>query len=380
VFKKIVAIILISVFPFPVFASNIIPRLDFNDASVIDVVSALARSEKLNLIISGDYAGVLAKKTTLHLKQVNPREAIKHVLETSGLDYGISDNVLFVSSQPEGIKRSISIDLKYLRAEKASKILSKIIPELKISTGERSGNLILNGKAKQIEEASKILESIDQPASQILIESKVVEISHADALRIGLKHGDPSGTFSFITSKTTRKPSLASDIPSSLSTLMSNGKANIVANPRIATLDNKEALINIGSRIPYAVPVSVSSGATQWSVNYIDAGIKLKITPHLGEDENITTTIKPEVSSISEWRSTPAGDFPVISTRNASSTLRVKNGETIVIGGLMSEAERENISRIPILGHIPIAGLLFTNRTTQKEKTEIVFLITPHII
>lgn len=379
-FKKLVLVILFSLLPMGAFASDIIPRLDFNDASVVDVVSALARREKLNLIISGDYAGVLAKKTTLSLKQISPREAIIHVLDSSGLDYGISDNILFVSSMPEGISRTISIDLKYLRAERASKIISKIIPELKISTGERSGSLLLSGKAKQIEEASKILGSIDRPASQILIESKVVEISHSDALRMGLKHGDPSGTFSFITSKTTRKTSLASDIPSILNTLMSNGKANIIASPRIATLDNKEAMINIGNRIPYAVPVSVSSGGTQWSVDYIDAGIKLKITPHLGEDDSITTTIKPEVSSISEWRSTPAGDFPVISTRNASSTLRVKNGESIVIGGLMSEAERENVSRIPILGHIPIAGLLFTNRTMQKEKTEIVFLITPHII
>ncbi|NQU18235.1 MAG: hypothetical protein HQ564_09265 [Candidatus Saganbacteria bacterium] len=379
-FKKIVYIILFCLLPTPLIASEIIPRLDFQDASVIDVISALARKEKLNLIISGDQAAVLSKKTTLSLKSISPREAIKYVLEASGLDYGMSDEILFVSSVTEGLEKAQALELKYLPAQKAIDIISKVMPSLKVSIGERSHSIVLVGKWKNLKEAEELLASLDRPAPQILIESKVIEISLSDALRIGLKIGDPAGTFSFITSRTTRKTSLTSDIPSTLNTLISNGSASIVANPRIATLDNHEAMINIGSRIPYAVPVSVSSGATQWSINYIDAGIKLKIIPHLGEDEMITTTIKPEVSSISEWRSTAAGDFPVISTRNASATLRVKNGESIVIGGLISEAERENVSRIPILGHIPVVGLLFTNRTKRKEKTEIVFLITPHII
>ena len=94
-------------------------------------------------------------------------------------------------------------------------------------------------------------------------------------------------------------------------------------------------MIKIGSRIPYAVPVT-SGTTTQWTVDYIDAGVKLKITPQLGQEGDITTFIQPEVSSISEWRTTAAGDFPVISTRNACATVRVKNGETIVIGGLLS--------------------------------------------
>jgi len=110
------------------------------------------------------------------------------------------------------------------------------------------------------------------------------------------------------------------------------------------------------------------------------AKMKLKITPQLGQEGYISTFIQPEVSSISEWRTTAAGDFPVISTRNASATVRVKDGESIVIGGLMSESERENVTRVPVLGYIPVLGLLFQNKNTEKEKTEIVFLITPHVI
>ena len=162
--------------------------------------------------------------------------------------------------------------------------------------------------------------------------------------------------------------------------MIADGSANVVASPRIATLDNQEAVINIGSRIPYAVPVTYASGSTQWTVDYIDAGVKLKITPQLGEEGDIRTFIQPEVSSVSEWRTTAAGEFPVISTRNASATVRVKDGESIVIGGLISDSQRENVTRVPVLGYLPVIGLLFQNRSAEKEKTEIVFLITPHVI
>jgi general secretion pathway protein D len=244
--------------------------------------------------------------------------------------------------------------------------------------GGRANALVVRGKASDLSEIKKLLGSIDILAPQILIESKVVELSQSDSLRLGVSYGN--GTVKFVTDKTTRRTSLAEAITTTLNALAADGKANVLANPRIATLDNQEALINIGSRIPYAVPVSSGSGVTQWAVEYIDAGVKLKITPQLGAEGYISTFIQPEVSSISEWRTTAAGEFPVISTRNASATVRVKDGETIVIGGLKSETARENLTRVPILGHFPLIGLLFQNRVIEKEKTEIVFLITPHVI
>jgi type II secretory pathway component GspD/PulD (secretin) len=232
--------------------------------------------------------------------------------------------------------------------------------------------LIIRGKANEIQEAEDLIEELDHPIPQILIQSKVVEIAEADSLKLGFDHN--SGIFKFVNGKR------AGDIVSTLNTLISNGDANLMASPKVATLDNHEAIINIGNRVPYAVPVTQNGNTTQWTVQYIDAGVKLKITPQLGEENYITTSIQPEVSSISEWRTTSAGDFPVISTRNASSTVRVKNGETIVIGGLISEVDRVNTSRLPILGQIPFVHLLFSERTVEKSKVELVFMITPYLI
>jgi len=361
-----------------------ISRIDFEDAPVISVVQTLAKSAGFDLVLSGDQSVVQAKKATIHLKGVTAAEAIDHILRTNGFNYEKKGSVLLVSSLPQDMSQTAykakaeAVNLKYLSAGKASELLAKIFPAAVFQAGNRANTLVIRGREEEIADAKKLLASIDKVAPQILIESRVVEVAQSDSMKLGLSYGN--GTYKFITSKTTKKTSPAEDLVSTLNALITDGRANIVASPRIATLDNQEALINIGSRIPYAVPVSSGGTTTQWTVEYIDAGVKLKITPQIGQEREITTFIQPEVSNISEWRTTAAGDFPVISTRNASSTVRVKDGETIVIGGLMLETDRENISRVPILGYIPAVGMLFQNRGTEKEKSEIVFLITPHVI
>ncbi|MBU0502294.1 MAG: type II and III secretion system protein [Candidatus Margulisbacteria bacterium] len=226
---------------------------------------------------------------------------------------------------------------------------------------DRQGDLILI--------SSTPLKRPSKPGAQVLIEAKVLEISESNATKLGLSYGQQTGFFI-----------VGEELTANLKALIAEGSAKVVASPRIATLDDHEAVINIGSRIPYALPVTSGSSSTQWTIDYIDAGVIFKITPQISSDGYITAAIQPEVSSISEWRTTSAGDFPVISTRNARSTLRVKDGETIVVGGLISESERDNISKIPVLGQLPVLGLLFQNKTTEKAKTEIVFMITPRII
>lgn len=387
IFKFIMVIGLLyfcfSIFGIKAWAEAKISRIDFEDASVINVVQTLAKSVGFDLVLSGDQGVMQNKRATIHLKDVTIEEAIDYILRTNGFNYERRGKVLLVSTLPQDLvqtayKAEVKVfSLKYLSASKASELLSKIIPSASFQVGGRAHALIVRGKDSEIKDMEKLIASIDKPTPQILIESKVVEISRSDSMKLGISYGN--GIFKFVTNKESRKTELAEDIVSSLNTMVAEGRANVVANPRIATLDNQEALINIGSRIPYAVPVTSGSN-TQWTVDYIDAGVKLKITPQLGDDGDITTFIQPEVSSISEWRTTAAGDFPVISTRNASATVRIKNGDTIVVGGLLSEVDRENITKIPILGYLPGLGLLFQNRNLEKEKTEIVFLITPHVI
>jgi type II secretory pathway component GspD/PulD (secretin) len=367
-------------------AQDLIPQIEFHDAAVLDVVQVLARRADLDLIVSGDSALAQNKRTSLRLKNITAQEAIDHVLRANDLFYTRKGNALLLSLSPpaqnplSGDGEIQALTLKYLPAEKVALLLARILPDLRTGRYGSANSLVLQGRLALIEEARGIIALIDQPVPQVLIESKVLELSESDLLRLGFSFGRERGTFKFSTSRDTGQTVPADDLETTVSALVGSGKAEVVASPRIATLDNHPAIINIGSRIPYAVPVSSGSSSTQWTVEYIDAGVKLKITPRLGQDGYITTFIQPEVSSVSEWRSTAAGEFPVITTRNAQATLRVKAGETIVVGGLLSESERDNISRLPVLGYIPLVGVLFQNKTVEKAKTEIVFLITPHLI
>lgn len=271
------------------------------------------------------------------------------------------------------------IDLKYLPAKKTSEILNRVAPDSISIEGERSSMLILKGKPEDVHEIKNLIKSMDQPSPQIMIESRIVEISESGLKNMGLSWGNNGGNFKIMVNGENGK--ITSDNTFAvLSALISKGEARLIANPKISTLDNNEATVNIGNKIPYAVPVAQNSANPQWAIQYIDAGVSLKITPRLGADGLITVQICPEVSSISEWRSTSAGEFPVISTRNAQTLIRIKDGQTIVIAGLVDESSRENISKIPGLGDIPVIESLFTKKTSEKTKTEIVFMITPHIM
>ena len=351
-------------------------EVNFQDANVMDVIEALARQAGFDIVVSGD--ANIAKKVSMRLEASDPEEALEYVLRANGFTMEKKGKVILVSTLSQDIQNtaypgvSRTFNLKNLSADKVAAILAKILPSVSAVCGSRASELVIRGKEAELNEIESLLRGIDRPVPQILIESKVIEIAASDSIRLGFDHN--SGVFKFVNGKK------AEDIYSTLNAMLGSGQANLVASPRIATLDNHEAVINIGSRIPYAVPVSSNSAATQWTVDYIDAGVKLKITPQLGEGSSITTFIQPEVSSISEWRATAAGEFPVIATRNASATVRVKNGETIVVGGLIMDVDRVNVTRTPFLGQFPILNLFFQNRSVEKEKTEMVFMIKPYLI
>lgn len=270
-----------------------------------------------------------------------------------------------------------TVSLKYLQASKACEILGRIASDCIFAEGCRSNLLVIKAFPQDMAKVRRLAGLIDVPSPRIMIESRVVEVLENELDNIGISWASNASGLKFVVSEQGVK---FDSISAAISALISSGKAKLIANPSIATIDDHEASVNIGSKIPFAVPVSSNSSSSQWAVQYIDAGVSLKITPRLGEKGLITVNIHPEVSSISEWRATSAGEFPVISTRNADTCLEIMNGQTIVIGGLINETDRENMSKIPFAGDIPVIKELFSKRTTERTRTEVVFLITPRVI
>jgi len=381
--KYLLVIIFILFMSSPVLCSEKI-SMRFDNINIFDAAKALAQKDGLNIVIT-DNPSITAKRVSLDFKDVSALEAIDSILSANGLSFQINGKNIIISTLPADLANSAyrqisrEIRLKYISSKNTASIITKIFPNIIAQEGDTSHSLILKGKLSDLNEAQDMILKIDFPKPQVLIESKVVEISESGMKEIGVTYGTDNGVFKFIV-----KPGgiiqPAADISFTVKALITSGKAKVIASPRISVVDNQEASINIGSKIPYAVPVTASSGTTTWAVQYIDAGVSLKILPHIGSNNMLSIDLHPEVSSISEWRMTSAGEFPVISTRNADTSVQVKDGETIAIGGLINESDRNNLTKIPFLGDIPLIGLLFQKQTTEKTRTDIVFLITPHIL
>lgn len=271
------------------------------------------------------------------------------------------------------------IRLKYATADKALNVITRISPNM-IAVAEGTDAVVVRGESNVIEEAATIIHDIDIETAQLIIECSVVEMSENALNSLGINWGKEQGTFKFSVDEDTGLPTISDDFQVTVNALVAKGDANVLANPKITTLDGKQAEINIGNRIPYAVPADTSGTSAQWAIRYIDAGVSLKIMSDVRADGIIISNIKPEVSSVSEWRSTAAGEFPVISTRNADVTVKIKDGETLAIGGLISKSERENTAKLPFFSEIPLIGWLFQRKINEEARTEIVFLITPRII
>jgi len=167
-----------------------------------------------------------------------------------------------------------------------------------------------------------------------------------------------------------------------LDMLIHNGSARVLANPKIATLNGREASILIGSRIPYIISSTVFAGggaAPTQRIEREEVGIKLRITPLINADGYITTEIQPEVSSVSGFTG-ENNALPIVATRQASTTVRLKDGSTVIIGGLLNEEKTTTVTKVPLLGSIPVIGYLFQHRSIDTSKRDLVIEVTPRIL
>jgi len=174
------------------------------------------------------------------------------------------------------------------------------------------------------------------------------------------------------------------DYTATLKLLKTIGETKLLSSPRITAINNEEASILVGTREAYiteSVTQGESTTTTSESVTFLDVGVQLKVTPIINEDGFVTMKIKPEVSSVARILTTSQGnEIPIIDTTTAETKVMVKDGHTIIIGGLIKDETVRTIKKIPILGDIPFLGMAFRQVDEDKEKTELVVFLTPHII
>lgn len=273
----------------------------------------------------------------------------------------------------DSMNGAVAVRLRYARAEDAVKQLHGVLPENSYVADDAQNAIILTGGADTVSVARSFLHAIDVARPQVSFEVRVADISITKNTNVGVIFGSPNaGTGAAITSFANNSLS----IEATLNGLIEHGRAKILARPRVVTQNNSEASLLVGESYPIVTLTSSGTTSNQ-QVQYVDIGVKLRITPTISSDGTIVADLHPEYS---ELLSVTTNGYPVIGTRKLNATLRVRNDETIVLGGLLQDTDSETVTKVPILGDVPVFGQIFRNRIHSQRRDEIVFLITPHLL
>lgn len=382
--------------------------IDADETYLPSVLKILAEKGDLNIITG---PGVSGGKITIHMKDVPVEQAVNLVVRAAGLAYERIGNSILVaearSLQEETGLSSYVVSLKFADANDVKAALKGLTEKIEV---DRGGNrLIVVTSPRIISEIESIVSELDRPARQVMLEARIVEVSTDDTKKFGVDwdllnrqgvlivegNPSPSANNAFPDDLPFIPPTVNGKIAGlqglsrqakafqiAIDMLIREGNARVLANPKLATLNGKEANMLVGQRIPFLVSGTVFAGggaAPVQTVQREEVGIKLSITPLINADGYITTVIKPEVSSVTGFKGDNA-DLPVIATRQASTTVRLKDGSSVIIGGLLSEEKTVTISKVPFLGSIPGLGLLFQHQSITSTKKDLVIEVTPRIL
>jgi type II secretory pathway component GspD/PulD (secretin) len=351
-------------------------------AHVRDVLKILAELGNVNIVSDPSVRGEIS----LSLKEVPVIDAVELVTRATGLTYRHVGNTLVVAL-PDRFKSGFDhietrvFKLDYASPEDMKDALRLVLPPDKIQLDSRTNSVIVTGVSLELDEAERIVEKLDVAIPMVRIDARLEEIAQdaLDQFGISFQEMGEYGGFGKVYIRTDPATGvfqgLSLAVGAFLKMLEDSGKAVTIARPSTTTLDGTEARVFIGDKIP--VIISEEAGKAQ-SVSFIEAGVKLVITPRVNRDGLITVRIRPEVSSI--LRTDQTQGFPHVRTREADLVATVRDGETIAIAGLIQREEIESVLKLPILGDIPLLGLLFQNRKLDTKETEMVIFVTPRIV
>lgn len=266
--------------------------------------------------------------------------------------------------------------LRFIPADEAIKQVKLLAPDGVYVADEEHNAVVASGSDRVQAAVAQLFDSIDRASPQVMFEVKVADVTpESSDSNVGFEWGgfDLQG---HATSGSAAYAFAGGSIPVNvrLNALLRTGHAQILATPKLVTVNNKEADLLIGQTYPVVFNTSVLGGQ---NVQFVDIGVKLRLTPTIGADGVVTAELHPEYS---ELLGIADNGYPIIANRKIDSTLRVTDAQTIVLGGLMRDVDDETITKVPGLSEIPVLGKFFQNRQHHHERDEIVFLITPHVI
>ena len=385
--------------------------LEFRDAPLRNVFDMIARQSGINFIFDKDVR--LDVKATLFARNTPIADAVDMLLMTGQLTKKVvnANTLLIYPDQPQKQKAYQELMVKsfYLGnadAKATMAMLRTLIKARDLYVDERLNLLIMRDTPDAIRLAEKIIAVQDLAEPEVMLDVEVLEVKRGRLLDLGVQYPNqfsllnlaPATSSTIVDGIVTNTTPAASVLTvESLKNIVASQIAisptptvnfrkddsdvNILANPRIRVKNREKAKIHIGDKVPVITSNATSTGVISESVSYLDVGLKLDVEPSVLMRDDVQIKVGLEVSNIvREIRSNSGTLTYQIGTRNAGTTLRLKDGETQVLAGLISDEDRSTASRVPGLGDLPLLGRLFSSQRDERSKTEIVLLITPRVL
>lgn len=372
--------------------ANLLPfSLEFRDAQLKLVFDAVARLAGLNFIFDKDVK--LDARTTVFLRQVNAEEAIDMLLITNQLEKKIlNETTLLIYPNIATKQRDYqdlvirSFHLGNADPKQVMNMLKTILKTKDMFVDEKVNLLVMRDTPDIIRLAEKLIAAQDLPEPEVTLEVDVMEVATSKLTELGLKFpttlSGPGGTLEQATDISSTTVNVNSGLILNLK--KEDGNTNLLASPRIRVRNREKARVHIGDRVPVisaTVTPSTGTPVVTEQIQYVDVGIKLDVEPSVHLNDDVGIRIGLEVSTFQRLPPTSLGTQAIqVSTRNANTTLRLRDNETQVLTGLISDAVTKTVTKVPIIGDIPALGRLFSNNLDDKRNTELVMLITPRVV
>jgi general secretion pathway protein D len=369
--------------------------MKFRDADLRQVFDVLSRESGVTVVFDRDVRPDL--RATIVARQIAFEDAFDLLLMSNQLEKKIinRNTVLIYPITAEKLRQYQDLSVRgfyltYADVKQTAELLKAVLKPTEMFVDDKMNMIVLRDTPEAIGIAEKLIAMHDLVAPEVMLDLEVLEVQRNRLEEMGIQWPNqltlsplPSNgqttTLKDLTgiTSTTTGAQLASMI---INLRKETGNANLLANPRIRSLNHQKANILIGSKVPVVTTTATATGFASQSVQYLDVGLKLEVEPSIHLQDEVEIRLALEVSSIASQ--VQIGDVLTyqIGTRNASAVLRMRDGETQVLAGLINDQDTRNSSGVPGLGDIPVVGRLFRSQKDDRQKTEIMLLITPHLV
>ncbi|WP_237049620.1 type IV pilus secretin PilQ [Solilutibacter oculi] len=429
-------------------------NFNFQDVPVRTVLQLIAEESGLNIVASDTVAG----NVTLRLVNVPWDQALDIILQSKGLDKRRSGSVIWVAPQSEiakfeqdkedariALENRQEMETEYFRINYHSaaaifKALTEakgiggangsqgggqnqqgatengfLSPRGRIVADERTNTLMISDIPKKVEAMRQLINEIDRPVDQVVIESRIVIATETFARDLGARFGVSgktdrtngrhivSGDLSGNTGAGTPR-NLVFNLPAApvsgisaaglaytllganfnldmeLSAMQEQQRGEVLSNPRILTTNQRESVIQQGKEVGYVTVTASANGMVTPTVAFKDVLLELRVTPTITNDDRVFLNMKVSKNELDSWLNTSIGQVPIIAKRQIDTAALIDNGQTVVIGGVYEFKDQDAVRKVPFLGDLPIVGNFFRNKSRNKEKLELLIFMTPRIL